>query len=655
MARLPAVLVPLTEEKRWVNWKWVLVVNKNGKSKWTKPPYQPRDPNRHASSSDPKTWDSFARAVQRCEDGEADGIGFMLKGSGIGAIDLDDCCRRDADRKTTKIDKWARELRELADGAYCEVTVSGTGLQLIGTTSGAAEVQRKFTIDKERDASIELFRDTNRYITISGIKLKGSRRRLPSLDKLIDVLLVRYDKPKPSPSSTQRGERTRTAQEWDDLIRNGVPEGERSEVFQAVVWHLATQRWTEAQIVAELARHPDGIGVKYADRLADEVQRSYDKWQASDDDEEDAAGHQQKQADVLIALASEAELFLGIDGAPHADIQRNGHRETYTIASSGFKDWLLHRYYTQVKSAPSGEAIRMALNVVGAKAKKREVFIRAATHADKCYLDLGDEEWRVVEIDADGWRVVTESPVRFRRAKGMKPLPIPITGGTVETLEKYLNIRKKTDADLILIVAWLVAALQGTGPYPIMKIWGEPGSAKSTMVEVLRELVDPNKSTRRQMPKEVRDFHITANNSHVLSFDNVSELKDWASDTLCVMSTGGGFATRTLYTDQEEQIFEGTRPVILNGVENFLMRFDLAERTIVLELLPITPKKRRLERELKAAFAKDRPLILGFLLDLMVHGIRELPNMPSELRPGWGLCAMGRSLPRPGVQKGHIP
>ena len=283
LARLPSALVPLTEEKRWVNWSWELRVTEDGERRWTKPPRQPRDPKQFAKSNDPKTWDSYEHALQRCKDGEADGIGFMLKGSGIGAIDLDHCCQRDADSKTTEIDGWADELRELADGAYCEVTVSGTGLRLIGKTS-LAEVHRKFIIDKECDAHIELFRDTNRFITVSGIKLKGSRKLLPSLDELIDVLLVRHDKPKPSPSSAQRGEGARSGHEWNDLIRNGVPKGDRSEVFQAVVWHLAAQKWTQEQIVAELERHPNGIGVKYADRLAEEVQRSYRKWEQANAD-----------------------------------------------------------------------------------------------------------------------------------------------------------------------------------------------------------------------------------------------------------------------------------------------------------------------------------------------------------------------------------
>src|SRR5262249_33849721 len=68
--------------------------------------------------------------------------------------------------------------------------------------------------------------------------------------------------------------------DYDDLIQNGAPEGERSELFQAVVWHLASKGWSAEQITDELARYPNGIGAKYADRLHIEVLRSYDKWRS---------------------------------------------------------------------------------------------------------------------------------------------------------------------------------------------------------------------------------------------------------------------------------------------------------------------------------------------------------------------------------------
>ena len=99
---------------------------------------------------------------------------------------------------------------------------------------------------------------------------------------------------------------------------------------------------------------------------------------------------------------------------------------------------------------------------------------------------------------------------------------------------------------------------------------GEQGSAKSTFSGILRALVDPNTAPLRALPREDRDLFIAATNGHVLAFDNVSGLPAWLSDTLCRLATGGGFAVRQLYTDQDEVLFDATRPMILNGIEDFV-------------------------------------------------------------------------------------
>ena len=42
-----------------------------------------------------------------------------------------------------------------------------------------------------------------------------------------------------------------------------------------------------------------------------------------------------------------------------------------------------------------------------------------------------------VEVDASGWRVVREPPVRFVRPDGMLPLPVPVRGDGLELLRGY--------------------------------------------------------------------------------------------------------------------------------------------------------------------------------------------------------------------------
>jgi hypothetical protein len=332
------------------------------------------------------------------------------------------------------------------------------------------------------------------------------------------------------------------------------------------------------------------------------------------------------QADIVVGLAQSVELFHSPDDTGFADLEINGHRETWPIRSKGFRRWLARCYFEATQGAPSSEALQSALNVIEARAHfdapERVVYIRVGGLDERLYLDLGDEMRRAVEIDATGWRVIEKPPVRFRRAAGMQPLPMPAPGGSVEALRCFLNVQ--SDTDFVLVVAWALAVLHHRGPYPVIVLSGEQGSAKSTFSAILRALLDPNAAPLRALPRENRDFFIAANNGHVLAFDNVSSLTAGISDTTCRLATGGGFAVRHLYTNQDEVLFNATRPVILNGIEDIVTRPDLADRALFLTLEPIPEERRRSEAELWAAFEVERPRILGVLLDGVVEGLKRL-------------------------------
>jgi hypothetical protein len=204
--------------------------------------------------------------------------------------------------------------------------------------------------------------------------------------------------------------------------------------------------------------------------------------EAIDDESGGFSDRATKQADVLVALAAEAELFHSPDRTPYADLMIEDHRETWPIRSKGFRHWLARRYYDVEEGAPGSAALQAASNVIEAKANfgapQRLVHLRIGGVENTIYLDLCDEQWRAIEIDTGGWRVVSNPPVRFRRTPGMQPLPEPTTGGSIATLRSFLNI--KSDADFVLVVSWILAALRNRGPYPVIALSGEQGSAKST-------------------------------------------------------------------------------------------------------------------------------------------------------------------------------
>jgi hypothetical protein len=343
----------------------------------------------------------------------------------------------------------------------------------------------------------------------------------------------------------------------------------------------------------------------------------------------------QQQVEMLLQLASAAELFHSADEDAYADVADSGRRETYRVGGTKFRRWLIRAYYRSTGSAPASEALQAALNTITARAQfdgpERTVFVRVGGHEGRIYLDLGDPSWRAVEIDATGWRIIDSPPVRFRRASGMRALPVPLPGGSIETLRRFLNV--KVDSDFVLIVAYLLAGLRDRGPYPVLVLAGEHGTAKSTLARVVRALLDPNTASLRALPREERDLFIAATNGHVLAFDNVSNMPAWLSDALCRIATGGGFAVRQLYKDLDEVLFDATRPILLTGIQDIVTRPDLIDRSIFVTLEPIREDRRREERELIAEVEAELPRILGALLDGLVEGLANLPQTKLERLP----------------------
>jgi hypothetical protein len=120
---------------------------------------------------------------------------------------------------------------------------------------------------------------------------------------------------------------------------------------------------------------------------------------------------------------------------------------------------------------------------------------------------------------------------------------------------------------------------------------------------------------------------IAANNGWCMALDNISYLSVWLSDALCRLATGGGFGTRELYTNDDEQLFDSMRPVILTGIEAVATRPDLLDRSILLDLPAIPKENRKTEEELYAALELVRPSILGALLDAVSCALKNLPTV----------------------------
>lgn len=340
------------------------------------------------------------------------------------------------------------------------------------------------------------------------------------------------------------------------------------------------------------------------------------------------------RASAVLELV-DAELFHAPDGDPFAAVTVGDHRETWALRSKGFRRWLARRYYGHTGAVPGAQSLQDAIGVLEGRAiyegPERPVFVRLARDGETVYLDLGTDRWEAVRITAEGWVMVADPPVKFRRSRGMTALPVPIRGGQLDELRAFVNVA--TEADWVLLAGWLVGAFSPTGPYPVLALHGEQGSAKSTTARLLRALIDPNASPLRAEPKDVRDLMIAASNAWCLAFDNLSSLAPWLSDALCRLSTGGGFATRELHTDADEVLFDAQRPVILNGITEVASHSDLLDRVLTLELPPIPDTLRQTEAQVWGAFETARPRVLGALCEAVAVALQRRATVTLSALP----------------------
>ncbi len=137
-----------------------------------------------------------------------------------------------------------------------------------------------------------------------------------------------------------------------------------------------------------------------------------------------ATAAQSSQANFLVELAvARCELFCDPHGEAYASFsvgqEENAHRETHKLRSRSFNLWLRLRYYAERNGSPSSEAMSSAIKTIAAKAHydgvRHDVYLRVASLVDKIYVDLCDAYWRAIEIDADGYRIIEDPPVYFRR------------------------------------------------------------------------------------------------------------------------------------------------------------------------------------------------------------------------------------------------
>lgn len=347
------------------------------------------------------------------------------------------------------------------------------------------------------------------------------------------------------------------------------------------------------------------------------------------DPAQNGQGQRNSDADIILEMLDGKPLYYDQD-ADKTFIEDD--EKIYRIGSQSFVEWIGHKYFKEFGRSVNESAIKQVAFTLTGHAKhdgiKKHVYMRTANFQDAIYIFIGDDDWQKIRVTASGWNLEAKSQVKFWKTGSMLPLPVPVAGGDIDDLWSYLNI---SGDDRLLVLAWMLEAFRSDTPFPVLALNGLQGTAKSSTHKRIRQLIDPSGCDLRAAPKDVQDIYVGAGLNWVVSFENISRLSPQQQDALCTLATGGGFAARTLYTNDDETIINVKRPVIINSIPTVITAQDLTDRVINIELQKL--ETYRDEIEINAEFEAAKPKLFGALLNLLVKTLEKLPRVKLQKPP----------------------
>jgi energy-coupling factor transporter ATP-binding protein EcfA2 len=327
-------------------------------------------------------------------------------------------------------------------------------------------------------------------------------------------------------------------------------------------------------------------------------------------------------------------IIISTDGTAYLYNKHDSQEPVYKLGSKKANAIILQQAHKNdggiLRTTELKEFNELFTTVASMENRQNKVNSYVAEIEDGVEVDLGDEGNTHAVITAGKvTRLSTGSENLFYRDNNYLPFPYPAKEGDINKLNSYLG--NMNAGDRILFIVFLAYTLahpkSPQSKYVILVLLGGQGSGKSFLSNIISALISPSLAGNQVLPKNQKDLIITAQNSHVVLFDNVRKLTQQQSDDLCVMSTGGHISCRQLYTDSEQLVMPLHACVVLNGMHDFITESDLAQRSLVLRLSSMDEDKRVSEKQLQAGLKKDLPTIFKGLLDLIAQILEHLPNV----------------------------
>ncbi|HZD35617.1 MAG TPA: DNA polymerase domain-containing protein, partial [Nitrososphaeraceae archaeon] len=358
--------------------------------------------------------------------------------------------------------------------------------------------------------------------------------------------------------------------------------------------------------------------------------------QENDDNGTEPKGN--KSANLLMQQVQENALHFFKDqyGMPYVTIKVANHVETMPIQSKKSEYYVSKLYFdsTNGRKVAGSESVNNAIRVMHAQAlfsgQERTLGLRLAwgKKNGEIYYDLGNSEWDVIKLTSANWSISKMSDAALFSRFNQKAQVTPSREYPPDIFDQYLDLMQiKNAASRLLIKVWTIALLIPDIPHPIAIIHGEKGGLKTTFCKYQKRLVDPDRIEVNNIPNEKAEFVQQMYHNYLAIYDNVKFLPPWFSDEVCKAVTGAGNSKRTLYTNDDDTIYDYKRCIMISGINNWLTEPDALDRSIIVELERPPDDLRKQETEVETKFEELRPRLFGYILDILVKTLQIKPEI----------------------------
>jgi hypothetical protein len=359
-----------------------------------------------------------------------------------------------------------------------------------------------------------------------------------------------------------------------------------------------------------------------------------------DDNEETTNDHQsgnnnkkenQKNKIRLYRIAEQIhqkeDIFVDQYHAPYAFVKINDHMEVLDLYSLRFQHWVYRKlisYFDGRAILPEPTDVTRVLDYLKAHAEfdavQKILHLRVAgdDNTNNIHYDLTNPLWETIKITPQGWLIEKTPTMMFRRYKNQTSQVYPSTEYPDDIFDRFINlINVKTEDSKLLLKCYIVALLIPGIPKAILMLHGEPNSAKTTLLELIKMLIDPCSTRTLTCRNENDELAQLFSHNYLPYFDNLSYISDWMSDAFCRAVTGDSFSKRKLYTDNDDIFYTFMRCIGFSGVNLAASKSDLLDRGLIIELERIPSDRQRQVKKIWKDFNEIKSQLLGYIFDIL--------------------------------------